>query len=316
MSAHVFCRDLSIARGEPIEGMGYAAEKVLMLAWPRGKWRPYPWESVDLEPVLAAAMEAASDSGIHMALVDRVGASDSLPTLMAQPESIAADFETQGEIAAAIRAYMDGEVFAGRVEPRVTVMICTDSRQDACCARYGFATYKAMMAEADPSRFNIVQANHIGGCRFAASLMVLPSRQRYGRMSADQVPGFLEALLRNDVYLPAYKGHADWPEPLQVAEIAAMRWAEENGYAPRRVRLSEAALADQSTEPVAQGQSFRVAAEVDGVRLDICLEVRSFFMQGNCEIVASHGGEQSMRWCLDRLTASLRSPNTKAIASC
>ena len=300
MSKHVFCRDLCLERGEPHEGMGHAPGKVLMLAWPRGKWRTPRWDSVDMEPVLADAIHEVSGPGLHVSLVDKVGESDALPTLMAQPESVFATFETQADIAAAIRAYAAGEVFAGEVDPRITILVCTDSRRDACCARYGFSTYKALAALADPARFNIVQATHLGGCRFAASLVVLPQRQRYGRMTAGQAPGFLEALINNDIFLPTYKGRADLPEPLQVAEIAAMRWAEDNNASPRRVRMRDTKLPDNPDE----GDTLQLDAEIDGTHLAISLKAQSFFVQGNCEIVAEDRGKDRLRWCFDTLAAT------------
>lgn len=310
MSTHRFCRDLCLARGEPLEGMGHLPDKVLMLAWPRGKWRTPRWESVDMEPELSAAIHHASYAGLHVALVDKVGEADALPTLMAQPESIVADFKSQDEIAAVIRASIDGDVFAGTVDPRITILCCTDSRRDACCARYGFSTYKAMAAIADPTRFNIVQATHLGGCRFAASLVVLPQRQRYGRMTAGQAPGFLQALLNNDIFLSSYKGRADQPEPMQVAEIAAMRWAEENDAPPRRVRMLDAEFPEKPED----GETCRLDAEIDGTRLAIRLKAQRYFVQGNCEIAAEDGGENQLRWCFDALTATRSQSNFKETA--
>ena len=34
MGKHVFCTDLCQERGEPMEGLGDAPQRVLMLAWP------------------------------------------------------------------------------------------------------------------------------------------------------------------------------------------------------------------------------------------------------------------------------------------
>ena len=191
MANHVFCRDLCLERDEPLQGTGDAPRRVLLLAWPRGKWRTPRWESADMSALLAASIHNAAKSGLHVALVDRVGDSEALPRLMAQPEGVYADFENEAALIAAIDAYAEGIVFSGEIDPRITILVCTDSRRDACCARYGFSTYKALDAIADRDKFNIVQATHLGGCRFAASLVVMPERQRYGRMTAGQAPAFL-----------------------------------------------------------------------------------------------------------------------------
>jgi hypothetical protein len=299
MNAHQFCRDICLERGEPHEGTGDAPERMLLLPWPRGKWRIPRWESVGMGAKLSAAIRHALNNDVHLALVDRVGETDSLPGLMAQPESVFADFGSEAELVAAVRNYTDGIMFEGEVDPRVTILVCTDSRRDACCARYGFSTYKALTADADPMRFNIVQATHVGGCRFAASLIVMPQRQRYGRMTAGQAPAFLESILRNEVFLPAYKGRADQREPMQVAEIAAFRWAEEHHRSARHVRILQTATPADAQD----GHVLTVQAAIRETDLDIRLTARTFLVQGNCETVAENSSVSMLRWCLDGVTA-------------
>ena len=294
MNKHVFCTDLCLERGEPLEGLGDAPQRILMLAWPRGKWRMPRWESADLSQDLSRALHDAAQAGLHVALVDKVEAEGSLPTLHALPENVFADFSDEASLVAAIRNYVGGEVFEGTQDPRPTILCCTDSRKDACCARNGFATYRALVAIADPKRFNIVQATHLGGCRMAASLVVMPQRQRYGRMTAGLAPAFLATLERGEIYLPAYKGRSGQSEAMQVAELAVMRWAADKG----RV-LSEVSVLGQVPDNPEEGARLTVGAEVDGTRLAIELRAQMFMVQGNCNIVASGGGKPTLRWCLE-----------------
>lgn len=298
MSKHVFCRDLCLERDEPLEGTGDAPARVLMLAWPRGKWRTPRWESLDMGETLSRAVHDAALSGLHVALVDRVGESGTLPQLHALPESVKADFASEAELVAAIRAYTQGVVFEGEYDPRITVLVCTDSRRDACCARYGFSAYKALDAIADREKFNIVQATHVGGCRFAASLVVMPHRQRYGRMTAGQAPAFLEALSRGEIFLPAYKGRTDAPEALQIAEIAAMKWTAENGRPATAISLGHAPLPQDPH----QGDEIDILAQSGATRLGIRLRAETFHIQGNCQTVADNGGEHALRWRLASIT--------------
>lgn len=298
MASHVFCRDLCLERGEPHQGTGNAPQRALLLAWPRGKWRTPRWESVDMSEALANSIHTAGKKGLHVALVDRVGESDSLPQLMAQPEQVYADFDSEEALIAAIDAYGDGTVFEGIHDPRTTIIVCTDSRRDACCARYGFSTYKALAAIADRDRFHIVQATHIGGCRFAASLVVMPNRQRYGRMTAGQAPAFLEALSRGEIFLPAYKGRTDLPEPFQVAELAALEWAAAHDSGEGQVRLFPFDMPDDPAE----GHELTIRAAVRDTELDIHLKAQTYMVQGNCGVVAEGGGEDVLRWRLDHLS--------------
>ena len=298
MAKHVFCTDLCRERGEPLEGLGDAPQRILMLAWPRGKWRTPRWESVDMSPALTVTLHAAAQAGQHVALVDKVEAPNSLPTLHALPENVFASFSDEAELIAAIGNYVDGQVFEGETDPRPTILCCTDSRRDACCARHGFSTYKALVAVADIQRFNIVQATHIGGCRFAASLVVMPQRQRYGRMTAPHAAQFLAALERGEPYLPTYKGRTGLPEVTQIAELAAMRWAAEHGHPQFEVPLY-GDIPDEATD----GMNLTLAAEVAGARLLIHLHAQNFMIQGNCETVAAGGGETKLRWYLDEVRA-------------
>lgn len=298
MASQVFCRDLCLERGEPHEGTGDAPERALLLAWPRAKWRTPRWESVDMSAALAASIHRAALAQVHVALVDRVGDSQSLPQLMAQPEAVSADFASEQALSDAIDAYVDGTLFPGTPDPRTVIVVCTDSRRDACCARFGFSTYKALVAIADPTKFHIVQATHIGGCRFAASVIVLPHRQRYGRMTAGQAPAFLESLARGTIYLPAYKGRADLPEPAQVAELAALRWAADRQKPANALRLNTAKMPETARD----GDQLQFSADLGEDRLDILLRARMFHIQGNCGVVAEGGGSHELRWCLEQLS--------------
>jgi|TARA_A100001391_G_scaffold63912_1_gene39855 hypothetical protein len=300
MANHVFCRDLCLERDEPLQGTGDAPRRVLLLAWPRGKWRTPRWESADMSALLAASIHNAAKSGLHVALVDRVGDSEALPRLMAQPEGVYADFENEAALIAAIDAYAEGIVFSGEIDPRITILVCTDSRRDACCARYGFSTYKALDAIADRDKFNIVQATHLGGCRFAASLVVMPERQRYGRMTAGQAPAFLEALSRGEIFLPAYKGRTDLPEPVQVAELAALEWAA----AHNRSNAPVLVLPFDMPDDPAEGHELTIRAAVRDAELDIRLRAQTYMVQGNCGVVAEGGGSDVLRWRLDHLTTT------------
>lgn len=280
MTAHSFCTDLARARGEPMEGTGAIAERVLLLAWPRGKWRTPRSESVGMSPAIAAAVAEASGKRPYLLLVDR-GGDDPAPRLLAFPGSIRLNSPNEDEIVAAIRAWGDGEMLRGAREERITIVCCTDSRTDACCARFGFATCKALLEQADARKFNILQSTHIGGCRFATSVAVPGRRERYGRLQPGDVPAFLEAVGAGRTYLPAFKGRADLPEPEQIAELAALRWAAKAGHETGAVALSA---------PEKDGEHRRhYRAEIAGDRLSICLEARDFIMHGQCETIGKPG---------------------------
>lgn len=278
VAAHQFCRDVCIERGEPMVGTGNLADRIIMLAWPRGKWRVPRYESVDMSPALAKAIQAAMAADVHVALVDRVGDSDRVAKI--QADGIVGSYADETALAAAIDRYVAGEPLEGTPDPRTVILCCTDSRRDACCARFGFAAFKALRDQADPTRFSVLQCTHIGGCRFAASIAVLPVRQRYGRLSPEQVPDFLAAIGQGQIYLPAFRGRAGLPETAQLAEHATMSWAAEHGIVPAGVVLRGGVWPD--TGEGAEGEEIVRETVAGTARLRITLQSRSGPMTGTC----------------------------------
>lgn len=296
MSKHLFCRDVCLERGEPLPGTGNMAERFIFVRWPRGKWRVPRFESADMGPALSRAVQGAMKQGIHVALVDRVGETDTLPML--QANGVVADFESEDDLAAAIERVTAGEKLVGRPDPRPILLCCTDSRRDACCARFGFATYKALVAAADPAEIQILQATHVGGCRFAASLVLLPVQRRYARLTPEQVPEFLATIRRGDIYLPAYRGQAGLPEAAQVAQHAAMVWSA--NHSPGATVQMEAV---EWPEPV-DGLDFVAPLRIGGQRYDVHMRTEIIPVSGRCTALTEEEPELTPRWrALDVVSA-------------
>jgi hypothetical protein len=289
MTAHVFCTDLALERGEPHEGTGAFGERMLLLRWPRGKWRVPRSAAPGLPPAIATALDYLEAKGDWCVMVD--GSDADTPDVIVYPENIRIEGDDL-TLAAAIRDWADGNAPDGVPEERTVILCCTDSRTDACCARFGFATYKALAASVDPSRHLLLQSCHLGGCRFATSVALPQRRERYGRLAPGEVPHFLAAVDAGDVYLPKYRGNAQLDEPAQVAEIAARRWAAKAGC-----NSTEIAVAPQHDD--GNAQSF--VAEVAGRRLNIRLEAREFIMHG-CDDV-DQPGHLERRWLVREVAA-------------
>lgn len=293
--ARQFCHDVMLERGEPLEGAaGTAPERVLLLYWPHGKWRVPRFESRDMSPQLSEAIRVSMvETKLPVMLVDRRLSDEDVPTLLCMPEGIVSEPEDEAELIAMIAAAGRGERLPGRRDDRIVILACTDGKRDPCCARWGFSTYKALIAAADPQRFNILETTHQGGCRVAASLTVQPSRERYGRLTPEQVPEFLDAIAAGRKYLPAIRGRGGISEAAMIAEIAALRWAEERGIDQSQVSLPETDF----PEPAEAKGVLRVEAVVGGTRLFVDLESRELLLAGHCEALDhGAGGKPTFRW--------------------
>ncbi|MDQ0996122.1 hypothetical protein QFZ34_001299 [Phyllobacterium ifriqiyense] len=232
--------------------------------------------------ILSEAITIANAAGIHVALVDGDEISfsyDGRSQRFATPETSASQLLN---IAA-------GGTFDGEIDDRLAILCCTDSKQDPCCARYGFATWKALKELADPRRFRVLQSTHLGGCRFAASLLVLPLRQRYGRLEPRNVPDFLESISRGVPFLPAYRGNPTLDPAAQVAEHAALSFAALQGIA------ADVGLYENAVPARATGEALFMAT-VSSLSVRIRLEQLRYEVNTRCSTIKAGSGETADRW--------------------
>ncbi len=105
--------------------------------------------------------------------------------------------------------------------------ICTHGRHDRCCGRYGYPLYRqvtALVASLDQAQrlpshgVHIWQVSHIGGHRFAPTLIDLPEGRYYGAITLEDCESLLQrqgSLVRLS---RIYRGWALLPKPVQVLE--------------------------------------------------------------------------------------------------
>lgn len=283
MNKHIFCRDVCLERGEPLAGAGSAAKRYILLHWPRSHWRVPRTQSHDMPSELSDAILAANAAGMHVALVDGddIGLSCDGINITDIDAVTAAKYISQ--LAAS------GEL-TGEIDTRITIVCCTDAKQDPCCARYGFATWKALKAQADPLHFRILQSTHLGGCRFAASLIVLPQRARYSRLQPENIADFLQHIQNGKPYLPAYRGSPTLAPLAQVAEHAALQWAKDNGL------QENATFIHPLTEPK-DSKDISAYIKIGSYEIEVLLRKIDFDINSRCATLKTENDPTHvMRW--------------------
>ncbi|EKJ94847.1 hypothetical protein C241_16248 [Bradyrhizobium lupini HPC(L)] len=263
----------------------------MLLHWPRGDWRVPRIKSHNMPEGLGQAILAANAAGIHVALVDgdNIGFTH---------QHIVRDHVTPEEAEQLLLHIAGGGMLDGTHDPRVTVVCCTDGKQDPCCARYGFATWKALRQAADPSRFRIVQSTHLGGCRFAASLVVLPQRARYSRLEPSQVSEFLSCLEQGNPYLPCYRGNPSYDAPTQTAEIALLEWAGQRG-------ITGAATLHNTESDISNPDKVHIHATIGTRHTTITIEKREFEVNTRCVTIGEPEGTKNVaRWVATSVQAT------------
>ncbi len=95
--------------------------------------------------------------------------------------------------------------------------VCTNGRRDACCALHGMRVYAELAAQCQTAAW---QTTHLGGHRFAATLVSLPSGAVYGQLQPEDVSSLLKAHAAGALLLPKLRGLSRLDMVSQVADIA------------------------------------------------------------------------------------------------
>jgi hypothetical protein len=102
-------------------------------------------------------------------------------------------------------------------------LVCTNGRRDACCALLGRPAADALAAARPDETW---ECSHLGGHRFAPTILSLPSGACFGRLDPAGAVAAAAALEQGELDLVHLRGIVGRPEPVQAAE-AALR--ERNG---------------------------------------------------------------------------------------
>jgi hypothetical protein len=109
------------------------------------------------------------------------------------------------------------ERYAGALTDEQLYIICTNGKRDASCALFGLPLYNVFR---DMRPEQTWQTIHIGGHRFAGTLVALPQGVYYGRVAPEDAPALIEAHERGDLVLDKLRGRSIYPAPVQAAEQA------------------------------------------------------------------------------------------------
>ena len=130
---------------------------------------------------------------------------------------------TLEEGAIALQQYFSGEELTYPTQdiPTRDIFICTHGQRDRCCGCYGYPFYREaqrLSQQWSIPNLRFWQISHIGGHRFAPTLIDLPQGRYYGQMDEDSLK--LLVLQQGDwrSLLEHYRGWSLLPAPLQQLE--------------------------------------------------------------------------------------------------
>ena len=217
------CSDVSRDRDDPMYGTASAGSSWLMLEL-CGAWGPSAFMDSPsvIDPGLGRAIvRRAEGAGMRIAAIRRPGRR-SAPRRwrwFVAHSQLGAEVLHHGEVAGPedyLELPLDGS--AGHPTGAPLVAVCAHGRHDQCCAVRGRGAAAAIAAVHPDITW---ECSHVGGDRFAATMLILPEGLCYGRVeiadAAQLVSLYADGRVRNDLL----RGRTSLPHVVQAAQYFA-----------------------------------------------------------------------------------------------
>ncbi len=267
------CATLSRELGESPAATASVARTWLLLEQP-GPWGAKALRSSHLDPAVGRALEQAADgTGVRLALIRRPGrhfddhkpgrhrvfAAHTMPgagwlrvaELTDPAELLEADLTRLGA------GHHDG--FGSAYEGEPFAAVCTNGKRDQCCAVLG----RPLAADLAASGIaQVWEITHLGGHRFAPTMLVLPYGYAYARQDTESAKAVLAAARDGRMVPDGCRGRSSWDRPGQAAELAVRRETGEDRAEALQVAPAEKSGTGWSVRVThTDGRSWAVAVE-------------------------------------------------------
>lgn len=197
-------------------GTAFPAARLLLVE------QPFPWGREGLrtsrfERDTALAIEArAREEGVRVQAIRRPGRTSEdtrrrwmfVDTRDSSRSMRCGEFSEETEL---LELPFDGS--CGRLDPSPLYLVCSHGRHDPCCGERGRPVV-ASLAASRPER--VWQASHLGGCRFAPTVLVLPLGIMYGRVPPSAAADVVAAAEAGEVLGGLFRGRIGIPPAAQA----------------------------------------------------------------------------------------------------
>jgi len=251
------CADAAQTRGEPIAASAVPYRRYLLLEVP-GPWGSSAIDERYLGPRVAHALaQATADRGTNVLLIRRPGRQRPTGPGIAITDNAAPALAPEPRAWALVDTSPDSErvvwgswgkpddlldldltaplpAAATASGPQKLALICTNGKRDQCCAILGRPVAEAL---ATVPGWDTWECTHLGGHRFAATIMLLPTGDMFGWLDQRSAVAAVERFDAGQFLLSHYRGRSGQPEPVQAAlHAAAVRLGDSRRQAFRVAR--------------------------------------------------------------------------------
>ena len=219
------CSAASLRRGDPQAGTAPVASRWLLIEH-QGPWAKKPTETEPLFGAVGAEVDArAASFGGKVLLVRRPGrrapgaeehhwfAVDTVRRTW-----VRGTWRTATDLLEAARA-LGAALSASHEDAEPMVLVCTPGIRDACCAVRGRPIVNTL-ARAFPDQ--VWETTHLGGHRFAGTLLTLPDGACFGRLDPASAAEVVGAHWQGRSDPKHLRGTTRWDPAVQAALVAAL----------------------------------------------------------------------------------------------
>ena len=225
MTGWMPCSDRSLERDDPLAGTAGYGERWFLVEID-GAWGEHAFFQSRLDPELGHALVRRIEGARMRPLaIRRTGRRTderreqkvwrwAIVDARAGTESVR--WGTVDDPADLLRVPLDGSTGVESSEP--VICVCTHARHDQCCAVKGRPVVTAMARQFPRQTW---ECSHLGGDRFAATMIVFPEGLLYGRMSAGEAHLVVESQARGEVEPEWLRGRTSVTNVVQAAQAFA-----------------------------------------------------------------------------------------------
>ncbi|MDR6970963.1 sucrase ferredoxin [Leifsonia shinshuensis] len=219
------CSDRAIGRGDPLPGTAGLGERWLLVEIESG-WGRHAFFDSDLDPALGAAIVSrAEEAGMRPLAIRRTRlrapqrrdqSSWRWALVDCRPGRESIRWGRVDDPAELLTLPLDGS--AGEPSDAPIYAVCTHARHDQCCAVRGRPVVEALAATHPELTW---ECSHLGGDRFAATMIAFPHGLLYGRVLAEDVETVVERHAEGRVVPGLLRGRTALTTVAQAAEAFA-----------------------------------------------------------------------------------------------
>lgn len=219
------CSDRALERGDPLAGTAGFGERWLLVELESG-WGRHAFFESDLDPALGARIVARAEAaGIRPLAIRRTRlraperrdqSSWRWALVDSRPGHEQIRWGTVLDPAELLTLPLDGS--AGEPSDAPIVAVCAHARHDQCCAVRGRPVVEALAARHPELTW---ECSHLGGDRFAATMILFPHGLLYGRVDAERADTVVAHYTDGRVVPDLLRGRTSLSTAAQAAEASA-----------------------------------------------------------------------------------------------